>query len=57
MNSNKAEMVVTYEEEVKIGLDGEILGKRGQFQKTKMCSFFLRGMCGKGQECTYAHDE
>eukprot|EP00392_Amoebophrya_sp_AT5.2_P011978 g12072.t1 len=45
----------TYGEEV-IGHNGEILGKRGQFRKTKMCKFFLMGICSKGEDCMFAHD-
>ncbi|CAD7934743.1 unnamed protein product [Amoebophrya sp. A120] len=44
------------EQEV-IGLNGEILGKRGQFRKTKMCKFYLMGVCTKGESCMFAHDQ
>lgn len=36
---------------------GRLIGKTTQFQKTRMCKFFLMEMCTKGDDCPFAHTE
>eukprot|EP00917_Polyrhabdina_sp_WS-2016_P025852 GHVP01055582.1.p1 GENE.GHVP01055582.1~~GHVP01055582.1.p1 ORF type:complete len:138 (+),score=13.63 GHVP01055582.1:68-481(+) len=31
--------------------------KRNQFSKTKICPWFHRGICEKGEDCKFAHSE
>merc|ERR1719387_1067596 len=41
------------------GSAGDLASKniqiKEQFQKTKMCAFFMKGKCLRGEGCVYAH--